>query len=478
MSQRKRIIFVNPPLTGFSRYGSLGYSGGYQPPLGLCYLAGVARKAGLETRIIDAQACNLDLGQTVSLVKSFTPDYVGITAASMAISAASDLAGFIKSGNPRLKTIIGGCHISALPEATLNGYDNFDFGIAGEGEETLKELLLSLENGRGVKDIKGLVSKDGGGVYFSGPRQRIKDLDSLPMPAFDLLPDIRRFYRLPVQSIYGRYGFSLVTSRGCHGSCSFCDKKVFGAYVAMHGAEYIAEMIAVLAREYGINNILFEDDNFMASKERLEELSGLLKKDRNRLHWTAMARIDGVDNESLELAKSCGCRQISYGVESGSQRILDFYKKGISKDKIKDIIELTKKTGLGVKCFFMWGNPTEDEASLRETFDFIKGLDADDISITFFTPYPGSEIWRSIENYGALDRTWKKMSCFEAVFLPRGLDKKQLIDSRKKALRSFYFRPRIFISYLSRLRSFAQLKELVLSFSGFLNYVFRKDLDV
>ena len=126
----------------------------------------------------------------------------------------------------------------------------------------------------------------------------------------------------------------------------------------------------------------------------------------------------------------------------------------------------------------MWGNPTEDEASLKETFDFIKGLNADDISVTFFTPYPGSEIWRSVENYGVLDRTWKKMSCFEAVFLPCGMNKKQLIDSRKKALKSFYLHPRIFISYLSRLRSFAQLKELVLSFSGFLNYVFRKDLDV
>ena len=188
MSEKRRIVFVNVPLTGFSRYGSLGYSGGYQPPLGLCYLAGVARKAGLETRIIDAQACNFNMGQTVGLVQSFDPDYVGITASTMAISAAADLAGFLKLENPRIKIIIGGCHVSSLPEDTLEACDNFDFGIAGEGEEALQELLSSLESGQGVKDIKGLVLRDEDGVCFSGRRQRIEDLNSLPLREAETAP--------------------------------------------------------------------------------------------------------------------------------------------------------------------------------------------------------------------------------------------------------------------------------------------------
>jgi len=459
----RKIVFVNPPLSIDRRYGSLGYAGGSEPPAGLCYLAGTVRQKGFDAAIIDSQATGLSLNKTISMAMSYRPAYVGITAATMAIKSAYELALGIKGLNPDIKIIIGGCHVSSLPKETMEECGSFDAGVIGEGEDTIIELMRALDNDENMGIVKGIVFRQGKDVRLSSPRNRIKDLDSLPYPAFDLLPDIKRYYRLPAQSLAGGNGFSLISSRGCFGKCLFCDKKVFGDQVTMHSAEYITEMACILNRNYNITDIMFEDDNFMVSKERLESMASLFRKRRLRVKWSALARIDSVDEESLRIAKAGGCWQISYGIESGCQRILDFYEKGISTERIKDAITLTKKAGLKIKCFFMWGNPSEDKDSLRDTAKLIRRLDIDDISITFSTPYHGSRIWKSIRSYGSFDNNTEKMSCFELVFRPFGLTDDYLASTRKKALRDFYLKPRIFFSYLRRIRSMRLFKQLLLS---------------
>jgi radical SAM superfamily enzyme YgiQ (UPF0313 family) len=436
------------------------------------------RKEGFEVSIIDAQACGLALNGVLNLIKSIKPNYVGITASTMAINSATQLAGAVKTLDSKIKIIIGGCHVSALPEEAFKKNRCFDIGVIGEGEDTIRELIFALDNDKNLEIVKGIIVREDGGFYISEPRPRIKNIDDLPYPAFDLLPDIKQFYRLPIQSLTDKYSFSLITSRGCSGRCSFCDKKVFGNYISMHSAEYITDMICVLNKKYKITNILFEDDNFMFSKPRLEKLANLINKRKLKIRWASLARIDSIDKDILKIAKDGGCWQIAYGIESGSQRILDFYKKGITLEQVRSVIELTKKLGLKVKCFFMWGNPTEDKNSIKETVSFIKTLNIDDISVTFFTPYPGSEIWPNIEPYGNLDRGWQKMSCFELVFKPHSLDYKYLIKTRKGILRYFYLRPKIIISYLMRIRSAKQLRELILSFYYLFCYLFKKSRDV
>lgn len=471
----KKIVLVNPPLSMSSRYGQLGQAGGNEPPLGLCYLASIIKQEGFDVRIIDTQAVGLGLEETVRLIENLRPKYVGITATTMAIESASELARNIKALDSKIKVIIGGCHVSSLPVETLQEYGFFDVGVVGEGENTIIELILALDNNVDLRTVRGIVSRQDGEVWLSGQRSRIKNLDNLPYPAFDLLPEINRFYRLPTQSLVGKNSFSLVTSRGCPGKCSFCDKKVFGEYISMHSPEYIIEMLCILNKAHKINNILFEDDNFMFSKQRLRAFSDLFRKESLKVRWSALARVDYVDKELLQIAKDSGCWQISYGIESGSQKILDFYHKGITLCQIKETIEMTKKIGLKIKCFFMWGNPTEDRDSIAETINFIRNLDTDDISITFFTPYPGSEIWRNIKSYGGFERRWKKLNCFELVFNPHGLEENFLIRTRKKALKDFYFRPKTIFAYFKRINSAAQFKELILSFYHLFCYIFAKE---
>jgi anaerobic magnesium-protoporphyrin IX monomethyl ester cyclase len=477
-SRNKKVLFINPPLSLALRYGKLGKGGGSEPPLGLCYLAAKLLQEGFDSSIIDAQVCNLNAEEVMMQLKKIRPDYVAITSSTMSIEAAEDLAGRIKGYDKGIKVIIGGCHFSALPEETLLECDYFDAGISGEGEEALVDLINAFDSGGGLEDIPGVFSRRNGQICFGGPRMRIKDLDTLPVPAFDLLPDITRYYKTATQNLKGKNSFSLVTSRGCIGACTFCDNKVFGNRVTLHSAEYIYEMIRLLNQRYKVDNILFEDDSFFVSAPRLKKFVSLLSSHPgNRIYWSALARVDQVSLDLLKAAKEGGCWQVSYGIESASRRILDLYKKNINKEQIMEAVDLAKSAGLKVKGLFMWGNPGEDKSTIKETGDLINSLRIDDVAITFFTPYPGASIWKDITNYGITSRDRKAMSCYEPVFLPLGLSREYLLETRKKVLMSFYLRPRIFISYIFRITSFRQLKEYFLSFVSLLNYIFGKDND-
>ena len=179
-----------------------------------------------------------------------------------------------------------------------------------------------------------------------------------------------------------------------------------------------------------------------------------------------------VDFDTLQIAKSGGCWQVMYGIETGSQEILDFYKKNITIDQIKHAVKITKKAGLRIKGFIMLGNPLETRDSIKATIDLIKHLDLDDVSISFLTPFPGSEIYNEAEKYGKFEKDWGRMSSFDIVFIPNGFTKEELQHYSKVAFRQFYLRPKIMFSYLRRINSWAQFKELALSGMVLLKYVF------
>lgn len=479
----KKIIFVNPPLPIKNRYGALGQAGGREVPFGLCYLAAVVRQQGFSTAIIDSQTLNIDVDRTSQLVLSHNPGYVGITAATMAITSASELALKIKKYNPRIKVIVGGSHISALPEDTLRDNPFFDIGIVGEGEETLIELLNMLERRLDIGDVKGIVFRNHGEAVFTGYRFRIRNLDILAFPAFDLLPKLDRYYRVSTQSINGLPSISLITSRGCSGKCVFCDKSVFSDIVTFHSAEYIVALIEKLKKEYGIKSILFEDDNFMAFKPRLKKFVGLLKEKRLKISWSALSRIDAIDKDTLVTAKDGGCWQIQYGIESGSQEILNFYRKGISVEQIKQALDLTRKEGIKTKGLFMLGNPLETQVSIEQSRRLIGEAFLDDVTVTFFTPYPGAAIWNEANSYGDFPApsenwakmNWQRMSCYDAVFIPKGLTREYLVSSQKKLLKYFYARPKTVFSYIIRIKSLAVFKELFLSLLALLAHFFTNE---
>lgn len=464
MQNKKNIVFLNPPLNLNGRYGILSQAGAVEPPLGLAYLAATIRESKLETKIIDAQALGLGIEETVRIILSESPDFLAVTLPTVALNNAVRLCRKVKQINPSIIVIAGGNHFSALPQETLRENPCFDLGVIGEGEETLKILLDKLLNSGSLHEVPGIAFRCKGEIIVNAPSQRIRNLDQLPMPAFDLLPQLSRYYRPVAQSIKYLPAVSLVTSRGCLGKCTFCDRKTFGNEISSHSAEYIADMLEKLSKDFGIKGIIFEDDNFMLSEDRLACLAKLINKRKIKVSWAAMSRIDTISVEKLKLAKSCGCWQVLYGIESGSQKILNSFHKGITVSEIKKTVVLTKKSGLSVKGFFVIGSFLETRETLEETRKLIMELPFNDVSVTYFTPYPGAEVWGNITDFGSFNQNWDKLTCFDLVLIPQGLNKEEIISYQSRVYKDFYSRIKIIYSYLMRLRSFSQFRILYRSY--------------
>ncbi|MBI4812159.1 cobalamin B12-binding domain-containing protein [Candidatus Falkowbacteria bacterium] len=474
-----KITLVQPPLTLKERYGVEHQSGGESIPLGLAYLASSARAAGCEVKIIDAEILHFNLERAAREILDTNPEIVGFTAVSISVDNAAAVAKKIKNLKPNIIAVIGGHHLTTAPKETLELFPNFDLGVVGEGEKTLIELAsvfgqYGFDKER-LRNINGLIFRDdeSGGFIITSPRERVLKLDSLPPPAFDLLPDLT-LYSPPAHTVKKFPACTLVTSRGCPGQCVFCTRSVYGNILSSHSAEYMIDLAFNLYNDYGIREIQFRDDNFTVFKARLFRFCELLKEKKLDLVWTALARVDMVDPEMLRAMKGAGCWQIWYGLESGNNEILKLIKKNTTKEKIAKAVNWTKRAGMDVGAFFILGHPGETKETMRETIDFALSLSIDEFHSTFMTPLPGSELSRIWPQYGTFDNDWKKFNEWKPVFVPNGLTKEDLEAYSKEFYRRFYFRPRIVFNYLKKIRSWRHLKIYFSAFLALLEWIFKK----
>jgi len=456
------VVLVKPPLSAEVLYGELSGIGAYEAPLGLAYLAASLTENNITVEIIDGNITKLPLQQLVGRIIEKKPTYVGISAVTLEIYSAAKLALLIKEKNPAIITILGGVHLTADPVETMTGFPQFDVGVVGEGEATLVELIQALNSKVDIKTIPGIVCRANDQVQLSRPREPSRDLDSLPPPAWKLIPGFPESYSPPAYATFSNSSCSILTSRGCGHKCTFCFQGTMGRLLRFHTAEYVLNTIKHLYHEYGIRDFRIFDDQFLADKKRTREICDLLIKENLNITFACMARINTINPEILQLLKRAGCRQISFGIESGSQRILDFIKKGIRLDEVYRAVKWTKEAGILTLGYFILGFPTETEETIKETINFSCNLLLDDISFFFLTPFPGTEIYRTAESYGALNKDWGNMSLFtDPSFIPHGLTKEKLIYFRKKALLKFYLRTRIIFSYMKRIKSLEQIKGLL-----------------
>ncbi|MEW6063422.1 MAG: radical SAM protein [Nanoarchaeota archaeon] len=458
----KKITFVFPPLTMQQRYGKIVAKGGsLAPPLGLCNLAAVTRENNYETKIVDAAALNLNINLAFKEITRNNPDYVGFTASTLSINTVNKLAGMIKNENKDAKILLGGPHITADPINTIRNFKNIDIGIYGEAEKTVIELLLKLKNKKSLNKTKGIVFRKDKKIIQTEPRPLIKELDSLPLPAWDLLPDITKFYRPPLFSFKRLPSTSIVTSRGCPAQCIFCDRSLFGNILRGYSAEYVMKMIYELYHKYGIRDILIDDDVFTVFRQRTIQICNQLIKEKLDLTWSCNSRIDHVNPKILKLMKKSGCWQIAYGIESGSQKILNFIKKGITLNQIENACRWTREAGIRSRGFFMIGHPTETKETIMETINFARRIDIDDFQMTAFTPLPGAEVYKIADEYGTFNKDFDKMNMWTPTFIPKGLTKKDIEHYQKLAFRKFYLRPKIIYSYLKMLKNWNDVKKLL-----------------
>ncbi|MBN1354237.1 MAG: radical SAM protein, partial [Candidatus Omnitrophica bacterium] len=390
----------------------------------------------------------------IRLMKKARPDCVAVTAVTPSIISAAKMAKMIKCNFPGLPVIIGGAHFTALPEKTLSEYADFDAGVVGEGEQTIVELVCALSSGGDLSDLAGIAFRGEGETVLTKPREFIKNLDELPFPAWETLSGFPHKYRPAIFKYKRLPSAQIVTSRGCPHECIFCDTSVFGRNVRFHSAGYVLDEIEYLVKKFGIRDIIFEDDQFLLKKGRLEDIcSGLLKR-KTRISWSCNGRVNSVDNiDLLHLMKLSGCWQINYGIESGNQEILDAAKKSITLEKVRDAVRLTHKAGISSKGFFMLGLINETEKTIKDSINFAKNIPLDDVSVFMLTPFPGSSLYRTASRFGKFDNNFAEMNVLTAVFIPNGLSKELLENYQRRFFTEFYMRPRILSVYLKRIVS-------------------------
>jgi len=451
------IVLIYPPLRRGEVYGPYENAENVLPPLGLASLAAVCREAGKTVSVIDAVAERLSLEETARRAAALRPAAAGISAATVAIENAGLLAGLLKERLPGIAVLVGGPHVTAVPEKTLSLFGSFDIAVVGEGERTLLELLETLRRDGDLASVRGIAFRSGGGVTVTPPRPFIEDLDTLPMPAYDLLPDLARVYRPAAHNFKRLPSTSMITSRGCPGRCIFCDLKTFGNRCRRNSIPYVMRVVEQLTGRFGIRDLRIPDDTFVISRRHVLSFCNEILARGLDISWSCQARVNMVDPELLGAMKGAGCWQIDYGIESGSQRILDTLRKGITREQALRALRWTRAAGIQTKGYFMLGSPGETAETIRETILFAREAALDSFQVSFFTPFPGSPVYDEISAHGVLEEQWGSMSIWNPVFVPRGMSKAQLVAASRRALRSFYLRPRTILRYLTRIRSLGGL---------------------
>ncbi|OGV82649.1 MAG: hypothetical protein A3K19_21130 [Lentisphaerae bacterium RIFOXYB12_FULL_65_16] len=449
---KPRLSLVAAPLTLSDRYGAFAQAANTEPSFGLVCLAAVARETGAEVLIVEAAAENLGVNRTLARLLPFHPHVVGISATTAGICAAAELAAQVKAQCPQTYVLVGGCHVTALPEESLREFPAFDLIAIGEGEATLRELLQRLaQDGRLPLDVAGTAARKDGLEFRNPPRPIIANLDELPLPAWSLLPGFPKAFRPAPMRIRRWPCASIVLSRGCPNQCSFCDRSVFGSQCRAYSPEYAVRLIRDLRDNYGVQEILLEDDTFTLSRQRVSEFCDRLLSERLNITWSCLARADRVTPELLHSMRRAGCWHISYGIESGDPELLKAMHKNLDLTQIEAALRWSKEAGLRTKGFFMTGFPGETRESLATTATFALSLPLDEVSVMQLTPFPGSELYQQADVLGTMERDWRRMNTLNTVFVPNGLTREDLDAARDKLMRRFYLRPCVLLDHLRAL---------------------------
>jgi len=381
-----KVLLINPPIR---------YQGKRRDeiffPLGLGYVAGALMDQGHEVIALDIHALNLPDNEVVAFISNATFDVVGIGAMSTQYNYVKWLSTKIKDIHKDKKIILGWVLALYSSEIVLKNTD-VDVCVIGEGENTIKDLLRCLDN---PENVNGLAYKKDGHIIFTPPRDYIDDLNTLPSIPFDLFPMEMYIESLSSRFVGDERTINISAGRGCPYHCTFCSKSFSG--VRLRTVESIVGEIDFLKSRFGIQRVFFLDELLVINKKRI---LSLCEKIRNmNVTWVCQGRINLVDEEILERMKSAGCVGIGYGVESGSQKILDAMNKKIDVNRAEEIIKLTKKIGIIPILQFIFGYPGENLETIRDTIDFFRRIDVGEIEFSPITPLPGTELWDySIQN--------------------------------------------------------------------------------
>jgi radical SAM superfamily enzyme YgiQ (UPF0313 family) len=405
------------------------------PPLGLGYLAAVLLKNNYEVDVVDCTTTKRSFEEARKEISKRKPDIVGITSTILTYKNALKIAKIAKEVCPKCVTIMGGPLVTFYDEKALQQCPELDIVVRKEGENTMLELVQRIEASKDYSDVLGTTCRKDGKILKNPDRPYIQNLDEIPLPARHLWP----------KESYQRYGiFNLVSSRGCLQWCNFCTE------VRLHGRKHrgrspknVVDELEFLNKTYNAERFCFLDAAFTANQQRAADICDEIKKRKLKIRWSCETRVDMVTKDLLRKMNEAGCISIWFGVESGSPRILNGMKKGISLEQVERTFKWAKEAGIQPEPNMILGFPGETEKTTWESIRFVKKLNPDHMGCyAVATPYPGTPMYDQVEKSGMLKVTdFDKYDTATVTYDTPTLSMKQLEKIYDQSFKGYYYHP-------------------------------------
>ena len=381
-------------------------------PLGLGYIARALKNNSYDTEIFDIWANQFSNDEVVEKIKTSHINVIGISALSSQYYYVKWLVGQIRKYQPKSKIVLGGALASLSPEIVLSNTET-DICVLGEGEHTFVNLLKNIED---YSNVKGIYYKKRNSIKKNPMQEYIKDLDTLDFPAWEMFQTdvyVKNSYLTSSYYPLNIGVMNIVCGRGCPWNCNYCSKTFTGT--RLRSIDNVISEIKELIHRYNIKGIFFNDELLAINKERVFELCEKIKP--LKLKWQCQARVNLVDYDLLTKMKSAGCVSVGYGVESGSQTILNNMNKKVNVKQAEDAIKNTYRAGIFPMIQMMYGYPGENRNTLNDTVNFFKRTKAFYFGKFFITtPLPGTKLYDSCLNKGQITDEEKYLLTLDAGY--------------------------------------------------------------
>ena len=376
---------------------------GASPPLGILYIASMLRSSGIEVSALDQTVERYEVKKVVDWIIKEDPDILGISTIFSSSLTAPRIAKEVKKRNQDITIVFGNHHATNNDKRILMKYPSVDLIVRGEGEQTCIELVNCLKEKRSFKDVLGITFRDKGRIISNPDRHLMTDIDSLPFPDRDLLDG--EYHNTTIGVIVAPKKFtSILSSRGCVFKCRFCScTSIARNSWRPRSIENILEELHLLASK-GYKQLMFVDDNFTLNQKRVIELCQRMRKEKIDMEWISEGRVDQSSFYMFREMVKAGCRMMYFGIESASQKVLDYYNKRITPNQSMKTIEMVRKAGVDIIVgSFIIGAPYETKKEVQKTLDFTKKLDLDIPQINLLEANPGTPLWEEFTKKGLLN---------------------------------------------------------------------------
>lgn len=456
------LCLINIPY--LSIYGKINVGHNSSYPLGLGYISSIVKRQGHKVLLLDPEAAGMTQDQALIRIKGFSPNLIGLSCVTANFSTACEWAKRIKD-EIKCTLMIGGVHVTALPEKSLKDCPEIDFVVQGEGEYVVTDICDNIERGNfDLANIPSLCYRLNGNIINNPRAEVIRDLDKLPYPDRESV-DLN-WYRLQPQFERGKLHATVLSSRGCPSSCTFCGNIVTGRKFRPRSVTSFVDELEYLLKNCGIRHFHIIDDNFAVDKKRVVGICEEIIARKLKITWFIFGRIDHLNDEKLlRIMKKAGCVYILFGIESGNQEILNKIKKYLTLEEIKKTCYLCRKVGIRYFNSFIIGSQGDTKKTVQETLKFAIELKSVMAGFSIMVPFPGSPVFNEYYRDKIKNITdWSKWcpvgDDLPFDYLHTELTRQELLTLAANAYYKYYLRP----AQLLRIIQFGYQPRIILSY--------------